>query len=251
MRVDVVTIFPQIFTPLRTGVVGRAVEHGTLSLYIWNPRDYARGKHRTVDGRPFGGGSGMVMKVEPFAAALDIAEKCQKGRYEIIYPSPQGDVFKQSIASELALLDGIIFIAGRYSGLDERLVEKVIDRELSLGDYVISGGELAVMVMVDAVVRHMPHVLGNIDSLEGESFTDGLLEYPHYTRPEVFHGKAIPSVLKSGHHENIRRWRIKQSLGRTYFRRPDLLAGREWKEGEKELLAEYMHDNNLVVEEKE
>jgi tRNA (guanine37-N1)-methyltransferase len=224
MRLGVVSLFPQMFDAITEyGVTGRAVSRGKLSLSYWNPREFTQDKHKTVDDRPYGGGPGMVMKIEPLRDAIHAA-KAQLGQHtKVIYLSPQGRQLDQQGLNELATRQEIIFVAGRYEGIDERLIEQEIDEEWSIGDYVLSGGELAAMVMIDGVARLLPGVLGDEESAQQDSFMDGLLDHPHYTRPERLSDQVVPKVLLGGDHEAIRKWRLKQSLGRTWLRRPDLL----------------------------
>ncbi|MCW8847885.1 MAG: tRNA (guanosine(37)-N1)-methyltransferase TrmD [Sedimenticola sp.] len=240
MRFDVVTLFPDMFRAMiGEGVTGRAVDKGQVSLGLWNPRDYTADIHRTVDDRPYGGGPGMVMKIEPLRAAIEQA-KVVSPDAKVAYLSPQGRRFDQAAASEIAQRSSLILLAGRYEGIDERLISRSVDEEWSIGDYVLSGGELPALVMMDAVIRLLPGVLGAADSAEQDSFSDGLLDCPHYTRPEDFEGDSVPSVLMGGNHELIRRWRLQQSLGRTWQRRPDLLEGRSLTQEEEFLLNEFI-----------
>ncbi len=240
MRFDVVTLFPDLFQILRgQGVTGRALERGQARLAVWNPRDYTCDVHRTVDDRPYGGGPGMVMKVEPLRAAL-LAAKVAAPDSPVAYLSPQGQVFDQAAARMLAQRPGTILLAGRYEGVDERLLERYVDEEWSVGDYVTSGGELPAMVMMDAVIRLLPGVLGHADSAQQDSHTDGLLDCPHYTRPERIEGLVVPEVLLGGNHEAIRRWRLRQALGRTWLRRPELLKSRQLTAEERQLLEEFI-----------
>lgn len=239
MRFDVVTLLPEMFEAARLGVTGRAFERGQAQLRLWNPRDYTHDVHRTVDDRPYGGGPGMVMKVEPLRAAILDAKRAAPGS-RVAYLSPQGRRFDQQAAAELAGRDGMILVAGRYEGIDERIIARCVDEEWSIGDYVLSGGELAAMVVMDAVIRLLPGVLGHEDSAAQDSYMAGLLDCPHYTRPEEIDGLRVPGVLLSGNHEQIRRWRLKQALGRTWERRPDLLAHRELTGEERKLLDEYL-----------
>ena len=239
MRFDVVTLLPEMFEAARLGVTGRAFERGQAQLRLWNPRDYTHDVHRTVDDRPYGGGPGMVMKVEPLRAAILDAKRAAPGS-RVAYLSPQGRRFDQQAAAELAGRDGMILVAGRYEGIDERIIARCVDEEWSIGDYVLSGGELAAMVMMDAVIRLLPGVLGHEDSAAQDSYMAGLLDCPHYTRPEEIDGLRVPGVLLSGNHEEIRRWRLKQALARTWERRPDLLAHRELTGEERKLLDEYL-----------
>jgi tRNA (guanine37-N1)-methyltransferase len=239
VRFDVVTLLPEMFEAARLGVTGRAFERGQAQLRLWNPRDYTHDVHRTVDDRPYGGGPGMVMKVEPLRAAILDARRAAPGS-RVACLSPQGRRFDQQAAAELAGRDGMILVAGRYEGIDERIIARCVDEEWSIGDYVLSGGELAAMVVMDAVIRLLPGVLGHEDSAAQDSYMAGLLDCPHYTRPEEIDGLRVPGVLLSGNHEEIRRWRLKQALGRTWERRPDLLAHRELTGEERKLLDEYL-----------
>jgi tRNA (guanine37-N1)-methyltransferase len=247
MHMQVVTIFPEMVqTVTEFGVVGRAVERGLLCLTCQNPRDFADDAHRTVDDRPYGGGPGMVMKYAPAAAAIDAARKVRPAGSPVVCLSPQGKVFDQARAQEFAGLPGIILLAGRYEGIDERLIESHVDLELSLGDFVLSGGEMAAMVVIDAVTRLLPGVLGDEESAAQDSFVQGLLDHPHYTRPEVVAGKRVPEVLLSGDHARIARWRTKQALGRSFERRPDLVAKLDLSDEQKYLLDEYMAEHELT-----
>lgn len=241
MRIDVVTLFPEMIENVaRFGVTGRAAESGSLDLRSWNPRDYTTDRHRTVDDRPYGGGPGMVMKVEPLAEAVRDARASSGKRFRTVYLSPQGRRFTQAVADELAAEPGLVLVAGRYEGVDERFIDAEIDDEVSIGDYVLSGGELAAMIVVDAVARLLPGVLGDADSAKEDSFVNGLLDCPHYTRPEEVDGRKVPQVLLDGNHAEIRRWRLAQSLGRTWERRPDLLEAIELTDEQKKLLDEYI-----------
>jgi tRNA (guanine37-N1)-methyltransferase len=240
MRFDVVTLFPDMLQAMiGDGVTGRAFNKGLAELVTWNPRDYTRDVHRTVDDRPYGGGPGMVMKVEPLQAAIEDAKQAAP-ESRVAYLSPQGKELNQSAVRELAQRDGMILIAGRYEGIDERVIDRYVDEEWSIGDYVLSGGELPALVLMDAVLRLLPGVLGDADSAEQDSFSEGVLDCPHYTRPELFADMPVPEVLKSGNHEAIRRWRLQQSLGRTWLRRPDLLEGRELTKEEQLLLEQFI-----------
>ncbi len=246
MKIAVVTLFPEMFEAITDyGVSGRAVKQGLIELKHFNPRDWTTDKHQTVDDRPYGGGPGMVMKVQPLQDALAAAKIWAQGQNEatqVIYLSPQGQTLRQAVAGELAEAGNLVLLAGRYEGVDERLIEREVDREISIGDYVLSGGELAAMVLVDAVTRLLPGALGHAQSAEQDSFTDGLLDCPHYTRPEVFQGQAVPDVLLSGNHKSIRLWRHKQALGRTWQRRPDLLEKIELSEEQQALLTDFRRD---------
>ena len=241
MHLQVVTLFPEAVEVLgRFGVIGRAVERGLLTLGTTDPRGFAMDVHRTVDDRPYGGGPGMVMKVEPLRSAIRAARTGLPAGCRTVVLGPQGRVFDQAVAREYATLPGLLLVAGRYEGLDERLICLEADEELTVGDYVLSGGELPAMVVADAVARLLPGVLGDEASAEQDSFVDGLLDCPHYTRPEAVDGLVVPSVLLSGDHAAIRRWRLKQSLGRTWERRPELLDRRGLSGEERALLEEYI-----------
>ena len=224
MRIDVVSLFPDFIAQCAAfGVTGRAVERGLLSLHAWNPRDYAEGNYRRVDDRPFGGGPGMVMLVDPLRRAIQAARTAAEGPARVVYMSPQGRRFDQEKARELAGMDRVVLLCGRYEGVDERLVQAEVDEELSIGDYVLSGGELAAAVVVDAVARLQDGALNDAESAEQDSFEDGLLDCPHYTRPVEHELGKVPGVLLSGNHAEIAKWRREQSLRRTLDRRPDLL----------------------------
>jgi len=243
VRIDVVTLFPDLVNCVSgCGVTGRAVERGILDLHCWNPRDYTEDRHRTVDDRPYGGGPGMVMKVEPLRRAIHDARQADTVPPLVVYMSPQGRRLDQDAVQRLADLPRLILIAGRYEGIDERLVELEVDEEWSIGDYVLSGGELAAMVVIDACARLLPGALGDEDSAQQDSFMTGLLDCPHYTRPEVYEGRGVPQVLLGGHHAEIERWRRKQALGRTWQRRPDLLEHRVLDEADQRLLDEYRRE---------
>src|SRR5574344_1342927 len=245
MRVDVLSLFPEMFAAIgEYGITSRAVRQGLLQLHCWNPRDYTEDRHHTVDDRPFGGGPGMVMKIKPLELALASAKSAAGGVAKVIYLSPQGRRLDQAAVRELASEECLILIAGRYEGIDERFIEAHVDEEWSIGDYVLSGGELPAMVLIDAVTRLLPGSLGHADSAEEDSFTDGLLDGPHYTRPEVYEGRSVPAVLLGGNHEHIRRWRLQQSLGRTWERRADLLDSRSLSGEEKKLLDDYIRQQN-------
>ncbi len=240
MDIQVVTLFPEMIrTGSGFGVCGRAIERGLANVSSINPRDYTADVHKTVDDRPYGGGPGMVLKVEPFQKAITAAKAALSGDGPVIFLSPQGRRFDQGIARELADLSGMVLVAGRYEGFDERLIEAECDDEISLGDFVLSGGEVVALAMIDAVIRLLPGVLGDEASAENDSFSDELFDCPHYTRPEQVDGVAVPKVLLDGNHEEIRRWRLKQALGRTSTRRPDLLAKRQLTDEEERLLREY------------
>lgn len=247
MRIDVVTLFPQLVEAVAAhGVTGRAVERGLVGINTWNPRDYAPDPHRSVDDRPYGGGPGMVMRVGPLRAAIQAARAARGSKSRAIHLSPRGRPLNQGVARELAAGDGMIVVAGRYEGVDERLIELEIDEEWSIGDYVLSGGELAAMVLIDVVARLQPGALGDADSAEQDSFTDGLLDHPHYTRPEIIEGLPVPRVLLQGNHAEIARWRRRQALGCTALRRPDLLAARGLSAEERDLLEEFTREQGDV-----
>lgn len=241
IQFDCVTLFPQMFAAITDyGIARRAREEGRWSLATWNPRDFTTDSYRTVDDRPYGGGPGMVMLAEPLEKAIGAAQDRVPGkRARVILLSPQGAVLDHAKVVELAGRERIVLVCGRYEAVDERLVRRAIDEEISVGDYVLSGGELAAMVLIDAVVRQLPGALNDAQSAAQESFVAGLLDCPHYTRPEVYEGERVPEVLLSGHHAEIERWRLKQSLGRTWLRRPDLLAKRQLSAAEQKLLAEF------------
>ena len=241
MDISLITLFPEMFTALQQGIIGRAQQQGLIKLSFWNPRDYATDKHRTVDDRPYGGGPGMVMKVEPLRDAIHVA-KAATPTAKVIYLSPQGRLVNQSVIKELSLYESLILVAGRYEGIDERLIASDIDEEWSIGDYIVTGGELPAMVMIDAITRLIPGALGDETSATQDSFSAGLLDYPHYTRPEQYLGVRVPVVLMSGDHEAIRRWRLKQSLGRTWLRRPELLEKYLLNKEEHDLLAEFKRE---------
>lgn len=243
MHFDVVTLFPEMISTIADfGVVGRARRNGLVSLDLENPRDHTSDVHRTVDDRPYGGGPGMVMKYAPLAGALAAARSRVPQGSPVVYLSPQGRVFDQATAKRYAALPGLILLAGRYEGVDERLIESQVDEELSLGDFVLSGGEVAAMAVIDAVVRLLPGVLGDEESAAQDSFAEGLLDCPHYTRPEEIEGQQTPDVLLSGDHAEIARWRLKQALGRTFERRPDLIDKVELTDEQRELLDDYLKE---------
>ena len=240
-RVDVVTLFPPMFAAVtESGITARALEAGLWQLKTWNPRDFTIDTYRTVDDRPYGGGPGMVMLPGPLEKALDAAKAAGAGR--VIYLSPQGRKLDHRKVMELATESALTLLCGRYEGVDERLLSRRVDEELSLGDFVLSGGELAAMALIDACVRQLPGALGDESSAIEESFAAGLLDCPQYTRPEMYGGERVPEVLLSGHHENIRRWRLKQALGRTWLRRPELLQARGMSKEEQALLAEFQKE---------
>ena len=248
MRIALISVFPQMLALVRDiGVTGRAVRDGRLELAAVNPRDFTTDRHRSVDERPYGGGPGMLMRPEPLAAAIDAGRRRVGGQATVVYLSPQGRRFDDRRARELATQSALVLLAGRYEGVDERLIEVCVDEELSIGDYVLSGGELAALVVIDALARLLPGVLGHTDSAAQDSFAEGLLDCPHYTRPEEYAGRKVPAVLLSGDHAAIARWRTQQALGRTAQRRPDLLARRERSRPlstlERQLLARYRQEH--------
>jgi tRNA (guanine37-N1)-methyltransferase len=231
-----------VLTIAEYGVVGRAAKRGLISLECQNPRDFTVDAHRTIDDRPYGGGPGMVMMYEPSAAAIASAKDHLPAGSPVLCLSPQGAVFDQATAQRLAGLPGLVLLAGRYEGIDERLIESQVDEELSLGDFVLSGGEIAAMVVIDAVARLLPGVLGDAASASQDSFMDGLLDYPHYTRPEETDGRRVPEVLLSGDHARIAKWRYQQALGRSFQRRPDLVEKLELNDEQQKLLDEYLEE---------
>ena len=253
MHLDVVTLFPEMFDALTgSGITQRARTNGRYELVLWNPRDFSSSAYRSVDDRPYGGGPGMVLMAEPLAKALRAARQRQascgvKGT-RTVYLSPQGRPLTQLIVEELGKCDGLVLLAGRYEGVDERLLDAEIDDQISIGDYVLSGGELPAMVLMDALIRRIPGALNDAESAEQESFANGLLDCPQYTRPEVFERDAVPPVLLSGHHAQITRWRMKQSLGRTWRRRPDLLAALPLSTEQVALLEEYKLESKEAQE---
>lgn len=243
MRIDVITLFPEFVTRvIEQGVVGRAAERGLIRLKMWNPRDFTTDRHRTVDDRPYGGGPGMLMKVEPLQACISAVRKDNPAA-KLVYLSPQGRLLEQGLINETATEASLILLCGRYEGIDERLIQREVDEEWSIGDYVISGGELAAMICIDAITRQLPGALGHERSAEKDSFSNGLLDCPHYTRPEVVEGMRVPEVLLNGHHQEIEDWRDKQALGRTWSRRPDLLAGIQLDARQQELLNEFIAES--------
>jgi len=241
MWIGVVSLFPEMFKAVTDyGISRRAVENGLLALEVWNPREFTEDKHRTVDDKPYGGGPGMLMKVQPLKDAINAAKDKARARCPVIYLSPQGKPLEQADLASLAMLPEVILVAGRYEGIDERLIESAIDMEVSIGDFVASGGELPAMLLIDGVTRLLAGAVGDAESVEQDSFSNGLLDYPQYTRPETDDGLTVPEVLISGDHGQIARWRKMQSLGRTYEKRPDLITDRMLTDEEKQLLDEYL-----------
>jgi tRNA (guanine37-N1)-methyltransferase len=248
MHIEVITLFPEMVEgAVDYGVTGRALQRGIWSLACRNPRDFAGDAYKTIDDRPYGGGPGMVMMIEPLQRAIAAAQRPMQAqgvaRAPVIYLSPQGQPLRHDKVAELAGSRGFVLLAGRYEGVDERLLEKMVDSQVSIGDFVVSGGELPALMLIDAVVRQLPGVLNDSQSSVEESFVDGLLDHPHYTRPEQFEGSLVPAVLLSGNHAAIARWRLKQALGRTWLRRPDLLQVRGMSEAELILLDEFKHEH--------
>ena len=238
MRIDVVTIFPQMFKAVEDCGMSRvAIERGHLELGLWDPRDYAEDNYRRIDDRPYGGGPGMVMQAPQLSRALRAAKLEADGK--VVYLSPQGQTLTQEKVRELAGGPALVLLTGRYEGIDQRVLDAEVDEEISIGDYVVAGGELPAMVLIEAMVRCLPGVLGNNESIDAESFSNGLLDWPHYTRPEEFEGRSVPSELLGGNHDKSRRWRLKQALGQTWLRRPDLLKDKFLSDEEVSLLREF------------
>lgn len=248
VNIGVVTLFPEMFAAVTDyGITSRACRDGIVSLQCWNPRDFTQDKHRTVDDRPFGGGPGMLMKTEPLRAAIGAAKTkltLPDGEVpKVIYLSPQGRKLDQAGVLALSSYKSMILVCGRYQGIDERLLESDIDEEWSIGDFVLSGGELGAMVMIDAITRNQPNALGHEDSAAADSFADGLLDSPQYTRPQEYEGKSVPDVLLGGNHEEIRKWRLKHSLGSTWLKRSDLLESMVLNAEQKSLLKQFIGDH--------
>jgi tRNA (guanine37-N1)-methyltransferase len=241
MHAGIVTLLPGMFSALSEyGITGRAFRQGLMQVHYWNPRDYALDRHRTVDDRPYGGGPGMLMKTGPVSEAIRAAKAALPGGTKVIYLSPQGKPLTQDAVKELASRESLVLLCGRYEGVDERVLNTLVDEEISLGDFVLSGGELAAMALLDAVIRLLPGALGDAGSAEADSFAEGLLDHPHYTRPEVFEGQEVPPVLLSGDHAKIARWRLRQRLGATWRKRPDLLKDLDAEQ--QKLLADYIDE---------
>ena len=248
MHFTVLTIFPEMFEPFWAhGIIRRAIEHKKIFTSTVNIRDYAQDRHQVTDDRPYGGGSGMVMKPEPLAAAIRAATRKMPAAGTILL-TPQGRPFDQKLAKELVSLDGLVLICGRYEGIDERISHDLIDDEISIGDYVLTGGELAAMIIVDAVTRLIPGALGGEDAAENDSFAKGLLEHAHYTRPQMFEGREVPEVLLSGHHQEIKKWRLESSLMRTLLKRSDLLQNKDLSRQEIEILEKWRREINKILE---
>ena len=235
MKFNVLTLFPEMFSALDESIIGRGKEKGLIDINLINIRDFSKNKHKKVDDTPYGGGAGMVM--EP-TVVYDAYCSVKEPNAKVIYMSPQGKTLNQQMVQDLAKEENIILLCGHYEGIDQRVIDEIVDEEISIGDYVLTGGELPAMVLIDSVSRYVEGVLKE-DSVQEESFTDGLLEYPQYTRPEVFLGKRVPEVLLSGHHENIKKWRRNQSIINTYLKRPDLLKEIELSDKEQKMLSEY------------
>ena len=249
MWIGIVSLFPEMFNAVSSfGITRRAVESGALELEVWNPRDFTEDKHKSVDDKSYGGGPGMLMKVQPLRDAINAAKHGVRSGAPVIYLSPQGRRIEQADLARLSEQPELILVAGRYEGIDERLIDSVIDEELSIGDFVVSGGELPAMILIDGVTRLLPGVVGDSESVEQDSFSDGLLDYPQYTRPEVVDGLEVPAVLMSGDHEKIARWRKMQALGRTFDRRPDMIEALDLDEEEQALLAQYRSTDQDVKE---
>ena len=242
MWFGVVSLFPDMFSTLDYGITGRAIKDGLLNVSCWNPRDFTQNKHRNVDDRPYGGGPGMLMMTQPLQDAIHAAKKAAPKKPTVIHLTPQGKQFTQTAAEELLAKENLILIAGRYEGIDERLITLEVDEEWSIGDYILSGGELAALTMIDVVTRLIPGALGHEDSVAQDSLSSGLLKYPQYTRPESFQGLDVPEVLRGGNHQEIERWRLKQSLGRTWLKRPDLLMKLNLDRLQLELLMEFIRE---------
>lgn len=243
MWFGIISLFPDMFSSLEYGITGRALKENLIQVHCWNPRDFTQNKHRNVDDRPYGGGPGMVMMAQPLQDAIHTAKQAAPKPPRVIHLSPQGKRFDQHAAEDMLKKENLLMIAGRYEGIDERLLQLEVDEEWSIGDYVLSGGELAAMTIIDAVTRLIPGALGHEDSATEDSWSSGLLKYPQYTRPDMFQGLTVPDVLMGGNHQLIERWRLKQSLGRTWQKRPDLLAKKTLSQLELELLAEFAKEH--------
>ncbi len=240
MRFDVISLFPEMVNKAaRVGVTGKAFERGIAELVLWNPRDYTSDAHRTVDDQPYGGGPGMVMQVEPLRDAIQAARQADSRPANVVFLSPQGNRLSQAGVCEFSTRERVILLCGRYEGVDQRLIDSMVDEQCSIGDYVLSGGELPALVLIDAVTRLLPEVLGHAESARQDSFMTGLLDYPHYTRPASIGESEVPLVLQSGHHQRIHQWRLKQALGRTWLQRPDLLENLSLDAEQLQLLNEF------------
>lgn len=244
MWFGIIALFPEMIqNALECGVIGRGLKNSLLQVETWNPRDFTLDKHRTVDDRPYGGGPGMVMRPEPLAAAIQAARNAAPLRPKVVYLSPQGKRFDQTAAEAFLKEKALILIAGRYEGVDERILESEVDEEWSIGDYILSGGELAALVMIDTISRLVPGVVKEEDSVTQDSLSSGLLKYPQYTRPEVYLDQKVPEVLLSGNHQAIEDWRLKQALGKTWLKRPDLLEKKKLSQAQQRLLQEFIQSN--------
>lgn len=244
MWVGIISLFPDMFRAITDfGVIGQAVRRGLLSIKTWNPRDFSREKGRNTDDRPYGGGPGMLMMVQPLRDAIHSAKQYVSGKAKVIYLSPQGQRISQRSIEEIAVNENLILVCGRYKGIDERIITSEVNEEWSMGDFILTGGEIPAMALIDATARVIPGVLGNHESLTEDSFSNGLLDCPHFTRPEIFDGVEVPQVLRSGNHHLSRMWRLKQSLGRTWLRRPDLLDRLDLNEEQSQLLSEFIGEN--------
>jgi tRNA (guanine37-N1)-methyltransferase len=251
VQFDVVTLFPEMLNAMTEwGITARARARGSYQIVAWNPRDFAADAYRSVDDRPYGGGPGMVMLAEPLEKAIEAARQRQASagvrNSRVVHLSPQGRLLNHALVRELAGWEGLVLLASRYEGIDERLLARCVDLEISIGDYVLSGGELPAMVLMDAIIRQLPGTLGDPESAEQDSFVHGLLDCPHYTRPEIYRGVRVPEVLLSGNHALIERWRLKQALGRTWQRRPDLLGQLELSETQQRLLHEFEQEHKAA-----
>jgi tRNA (guanine37-N1)-methyltransferase len=246
LNIAIITLFPEMFAALQQGITGRAQKNNLISLHYFNPRDYTVDRHRTVDDRPYGGGPGMLMKVAPLQAAIQAAKSHLTSPTLVSYLSPQGKRFDQSVAQNLVLRENLLLVAGRYEGVDERLRQLEFNEEWSIGDFVLSGGELPAMCIIDAITRLLPGALGDAESATQDSFMDGLLDHPHYTRPEKIGDLRVPDVLLNGNHAAIKQWRLKQALGQTWLYRPDLLEKRRLNKEEAVLLAEFISEQKKV-----
>ncbi|MBV1908643.1 MAG: tRNA (guanosine(37)-N1)-methyltransferase TrmD [Kangiellaceae bacterium] len=248
LQFSAITLFPEMFSAVTEyGVVGRAAKSGLITVKCINPRSFTNDKHRTVDDRPYGGGPGMLMKIEPLEKAIIAAREQplnKKDKTKVVYLSPQGKKLDQQLVKELSQEEHLILLSGRYEGIDQRLIEAQVDMEISVGDFVLSGGELAAMTVIDTVTRQLPNALGHNDSAEQDSFEDGLLDHPHYTRPEKYNGLEVPAILLGGDHQAIARWRLQQRLGNTWLKRPDLLLKLDLSKSEEKLLEDFKRDHN-------
>lgn len=244
MWFGIVTLFPEMFAPLELGITGRAQKNGLLKTNFFNPREFVFDKHHTVDDRPYGGGPGMVMMAQPLHDAVQAAKRAAPATPKVIYLSPQGKTFNQQMAMKAVDVKNFVLIAGRYEGIDERVISSCVDEEWSIGDFVLSGGELPAMTIIDATTRLLPGALGHEDSASQDTLSEGLLKYSQYTRPEEFSGMRIPEILLSGNHQAIARWRLKNALGRTWLKRPDLLTKKNLDENEMNLLMEFVEEYN-------